>query len=214
MAAAEELFDIYDDNMNFLGVKPRSQVHRDGDWHRSFHCWVFYREASGDDYMLMQRRAPDKDIFPNYFDISVGGHLSAGETLEQAAREIDEELGLHVAFSDLIPVGLRIAAGKPSPDTTDREFNHIFFLIHEQPLDQYAPNDEVSGLAVIRIDDALALCAGETDTLSARYARYDPYREEILTLGVTDFVPDRDYYWYRALIAARRCLNGEKYLIV
>ncbi len=214
MAVTEELFDIYDDNMNFLGVKPRSQVHRDGDWHRSFHCWVIYRDVSGEDYMLVQRRAPDKDTYPDYFDLSVGGHLSAGETLEQAVREIDEELGLHVEFSDLIPVGLRVAASKPSAETTDREFNHIFFLVHEQPLEQYAPNDEVSGIAVIRIRDALALCAGEIETISARYARFDPYREETLTLGMADFVPVRDHYWYRALIAAQRCLNGEKYLIV
>src|SRR5690606_22698009 len=75
VAVTAELFDIYDDNMNFLGVKPRSQVHRDGDWHRSFHCWVIYRDASGEDYMLVQRRAPDTDTYPDYFDLSVGGHL-------------------------------------------------------------------------------------------------------------------------------------------
>jgi isopentenyldiphosphate isomerase len=210
----EELFDIYDDNMNFLGVKSRSRVHRDGDWHRSFHCWVIYRHGSGEDYIMIQRRAPDKDTYPNYLDLSVGGHLSAGETLEQAVREIDEELGLHVDFSDLIPVGLRVTASKPSPETTDREFNHIFFLVHEQPLENYAPNEEVSGLAIFRIDDGLALFAGETDTITVQYAHYRPFSQETLSLTLKDFVPVRDHYWYRALVAAKRCLNGEKYLIV
>jgi isopentenyldiphosphate isomerase len=214
MMQTEELFDIYDDNMNFLGVKPRSQVHRDGDWHRSFHCWVIYRDASGVDYMLVQRRAPDKDTYPNYLDVSVGGHLSAGESLEHAVRETEEELGLHVDFADLISVGLRVTASKPSPEITDREFNHIFFLIHEQPLEAYSPNEEVTGLATFRIDDGLALFSGEVETITAQYAHYRPYSEEILTLTLKDFVPVRDHYWYRALVGAKRCLNGEKYLIV
>jgi isopentenyldiphosphate isomerase len=210
----EEQFDIYDDNMVFLGVKPRSQVHRDGDWHRSFHCWVIYRDASGEDWMLMQRRAPDKDTYPNDLDVSVGGHLSAGESLEQAVRETEEELGLKVDFNDLIPVGLRVIASKPSPETTDREFNHVFLLVHEQPLESYSPNDEVSGLVVFKIDDGLALCAGEIESIEGTYAYYHPFRSEPITLRMTDFVPTQDQYLFRALVGAKRCLNGEKYLIV
>lgn len=210
----EERFDIYDDNMTFLGIKPRSQVHRDGDWHRSFHCWVIYRDTGGVDWVLMQRRAPDKDTYPNYLDVSVGGHLSAGESLENVVRETEEELGLHVEFGDLIPVGLRVTASRPSSETIDREFNHLYFLTHEQPLDSYAPNDEISGLVVFKIDDGLALCAGEVETIEGMYARYHPFETERITLRMTDFVPTQDHYLYRALVTAKRCLNGEKYLII
>lgn len=210
----EELFDIYDDNMQHLGVKPRSQVHHDGDWHRSFHCWIIYRDDEGWDRMLMQRRAPDKDTYPNFLDVSVGGHLSAGESLEQAGREIEEELGLVADFRKLVPVGLRITASKPSTETIDREFNHLFFLVHEQPLESYSPNDEVSGLVTFRIDDGLALCAGEFEAIDGFYARYHPFEAAPLLLRLTDFVPTLDHYLYRVLVTARRCLNGEKYLIV
>ncbi|MBC8171514.1 MAG: NUDIX domain-containing protein, partial [Anaerolineae bacterium] len=141
MTIVEELFDIYDDNLVKIGVKPRSQVHRDGDWHRSFHCWVIYRDAAGKDWILLQKRATDKDTYPDLFDISCAGHYSAGENLATTAlRELDEELGLKIAFEDLIHIGLRIATKKPSPDMIDREISDVFLLINDQLLTTYQTN--------------------------------------------------------------------------
>ncbi|MEL6309262.1 MAG: isopentenyl-diphosphate delta-isomerase, partial [Chloroflexota bacterium] len=59
-----EMFDIYDDAMRHIGTKPRADVHRDGDWHRTFHCWVIYRGDDGQDWVVIQKRVPDKDIYP------------------------------------------------------------------------------------------------------------------------------------------------------
>ena len=43
--------------------------------------------------MFVQRRSPTRRVLPGIWDI-VGGHLEAGESLEQAlAREIEEETG-------------------------------------------------------------------------------------------------------------------------
>ncbi len=33
---ADELIDIYDENMNFLGTAPKSQAHKEGLWHMIF----------------------------------------------------------------------------------------------------------------------------------------------------------------------------------
>ena len=93
-----ELLDIFDENLRHLGVKERTAVHRDGDWHRVFHCWVIYRDAAGCDFMVLQKRGPDKDIFPNALDVSVGGHYEAGESMAEGVREVREELGIEVAF--------------------------------------------------------------------------------------------------------------------
>ena len=42
----------------------------------------------------MQKRSAAKDTFPGLWDISVAGHISAGETpLDGALREIKEEIG-------------------------------------------------------------------------------------------------------------------------
>lgn len=59
---SEEHFDVIRENDGkLLGYsKRRSQVHRDGDWHRSTHIWVFSQKGE----VLVQLRAPGKDTFP------------------------------------------------------------------------------------------------------------------------------------------------------
>lgn len=54
----KEYFDILDDNGNKTGkIKLRSEVHRDGDWHKAVHIWIL--NQSGD--ILLQRRSATKD---------------------------------------------------------------------------------------------------------------------------------------------------------
>ncbi len=213
--SGEERFDIYDDNLVKIGIKPRSQVHRDGDWHRSFHGWVIYRDAAGVDWMLLQKRAPDKDLYPNLFDISCAGHYSTGEDLATTARrELQEELGLTVAYTDLIPVGLRVSTKAPEPGKIDREINDVFLLVHPAPLTAYQPNEELSGLALIQIADGLALCAGERESIPAVYLMRGGVEPVTVAFRLADFVPSPDAYLYRVLVTAQRCLNGERHLVV
>eukprot|EP00747_Dinoflagellata_sp_TGD_P182511 gnl/TRDRNA2_/TRDRNA2_36788_c0_seq1.p1 gnl/TRDRNA2_/TRDRNA2_36788_c0~~gnl/TRDRNA2_/TRDRNA2_36788_c0_seq1.p1 ORF type:complete len:189 (-),score=34.22 gnl/TRDRNA2_/TRDRNA2_36788_c0_seq1:17-583(-) len=86
--------------------KARSEVHRDGDWHRSIHVWVVVPGTAGADTqeveLLMQKRAQTKDTHPGLWDVSVAGHIDAGdEPLATAVREAEEELGLRVAPEQL-----------------------------------------------------------------------------------------------------------------
>ena len=54
-----------------------SEVHRDGDYHRAVHVWI-YSESTGE--LLLQRRADCKDSWPGKWDISSAGHISAGDS--------------------------------------------------------------------------------------------------------------------------------------
>ena len=77
----DELFDVCDTLGRPLGLrKCRADVHRDGDWHRSIHCWVAGQYADGTPYVVFQRRAENKDTSPGKLDATVGGHLAAGES--------------------------------------------------------------------------------------------------------------------------------------
>ncbi|CAI9302015.1 unnamed protein product [Lactuca saligna] len=67
--------------------KPRSVVHKDEDYHRGVHVWIF---AESTQELLLQKRA-----WPGLWDISSANHVSAGSTsLVTARRGLLEELGL------------------------------------------------------------------------------------------------------------------------
>jgi isopentenyl-diphosphate Delta-isomerase len=71
----------------------RGVAHSQGIWHRTVHVWV--RNRSGE--LLFQRRSLDKETFPDFWDISAAGHLSAGDVIRDAAvREMYEELGVSI----------------------------------------------------------------------------------------------------------------------
>ena len=54
--------------------------------------------------MLIQQRQPFKTTWPGLWDLSIGGHIEAGETSEDSAeRELFEELGIKRDFSNERP---------------------------------------------------------------------------------------------------------------
>lgn len=96
----EEMLDIIDPSTgDVIGQAPRTKCHGDNTlWHRAVHVLVFHPET-GD--ILLQKRSKTKRIQPGKWDASVGGHISAGETIAEALlRETEEEIGLHCKTSD------------------------------------------------------------------------------------------------------------------
>ena len=88
----EEWFPLVDEEGRVLGRVTRRQAHGDPSLlHPVVHCLIL--DAAG--RLLLQLRSRNKDIQPGRWDTSVGGHVSEGETPEQAVlREIREELGV------------------------------------------------------------------------------------------------------------------------
>ena len=83
-------------------TKPKADVHRDGDWHLASHVWL----VTPDHRVLLQRRSPAKENWPDLWDISVAGHVSAGESaIDAAIREAREELGLSLHARELTHLG-------------------------------------------------------------------------------------------------------------
>ncbi|KAH1048831.1 hypothetical protein J1N35_039615 [Gossypium stocksii] len=88
-----EYLDVLTKTGKKTGVsKPRGDVHRDGDYHKAVHVWIF---AESTQELLLQKRADCKDSWPGLWDISSAGHISAGDSsLITAQRELQEELGV------------------------------------------------------------------------------------------------------------------------
>ena len=87
----EEIFDVVDINDQVIGQAARAEVHAQGLLHRAANIFVFNSRGE----LLLQKRTATKDEFPCCYTSSASGHLSAGETYDEAApREMEEELGL------------------------------------------------------------------------------------------------------------------------
>ncbi len=73
-------------------IVSKQEAHKKGIWHGAIHIWIISKDYKK---ILLQKRCPLKNLFPNMWDISVGGHVSSGEeALVSAHRELEEELGL------------------------------------------------------------------------------------------------------------------------
>jgi isopentenyldiphosphate isomerase len=157
-----ELFDLVDATGAPLGrTKPRAAVHRDGDWHRAIHVWVIHT-APPIARVILQRRSLAKDTWPGRVDVSVGGHLGAGETPADALREAREEIGLTLTPADVHLLGRSALARTLPGGVRDREILDVFVARVDAPLKTLMPNPaEVAELLSVSLDDALALWSGE-----------------------------------------------------
>ncbi|QCD79253.1 dipeptidyl-peptidase III [Vigna unguiculata] len=151
--------------------RPRGDVHRDGDYHRAVHVWLF---AERTQELLLQRRASCKDSWPDLWDISSAGHISAGDSsLITARRELEEELGVILpkdAF-ELIFISLQhsvINDGK----YINNEFNDVYLVttLDPIPLEAFALQEsEVSAVKYISYEEYKRLLAKE----DSDYVPYD-----------------------------------------
>jgi NUDIX domain len=120
---------------------------------------------------VLQQRSAHKDTFPSRWDAAAAGHWRFGESPEQAAREIDEELGLAVAFDRLRWIGRERAARSFANGLIDREFHQVYALDWDAPLVTYRPDpSEVSALAAVPARGLLELVGGRREALPASEA--------------------------------------------
>ncbi|MCI8277103.1 MAG: NUDIX domain-containing protein [Clostridia bacterium] len=133
----EELLDVLDDNGIKTGViLPRSEVHKKGLWHRIIVVAIINEKNE----ILIQQRSHNKDKNPDMWDISVTGHLSAGQdSLTAATREISEEvsvsLGYSVEVKDFRFMFSFRKEEKVSNNHLDRQY-YDFFILRQEGLNE------------------------------------------------------------------------------
>lgn len=155
----DELVDILDADGRPTGqTKRRAEVHRDGDWHRSVHIWVWGIDDDGP-FLLLNQRSRAKDVGPGALDPTVGGHLGAGETVQDAFREVEEEIGITLEPKAIVYLWCRQRdSASWFPGIRDRELQEVHIARDDRPLRGYHPNTaELEGLVKLPLAEALAL---------------------------------------------------------
>jgi isopentenyldiphosphate isomerase len=210
-----EFFDVLDCTGRKTGKTiPRDEAHRTGAWHGAFHCLIIYARG-GRNCALFQLRSAQKLIASGKFDVSVGGHYTAGENAEVAGpREIKEELGLDVNFDDLLPLGRRVFVYCFSPGVTEYEFQDVFLLPAASELKGMALQaDEVAAVLEMDVDTGIKLFSGELRSAEGRLLKNGNAAERA-RVSAADFVPCLDSYYLKLLLLAQRYFNGERRFLV
>ena len=98
-----EYWDIYDKYRNKTGrraLRGSGEKLKDGEYRIVVFICVFNSLGQ----MLIQQRAADKDGSPNKWDFTAAGSLTAGEESGLgASRELLEEVGIDIDFTDKLP---------------------------------------------------------------------------------------------------------------
>jgi isopentenyl-diphosphate delta-isomerase len=141
----DELIDILTPDGEPTGKTAlKSEAHKNGWFHATVHIWLF----TSDEKILLQKRALTKKVFPGIWDISVAGHIGAGEKIiEGAKREVFEEIGLQLKEKDFTKIGTRIHQVKHKNGIQDNEHHHVFIVELKVPISSLTmQEEEVAGL--------------------------------------------------------------------
>lgn len=146
---ADELIDILNDDLTILKTCLKSKAHKYGYLHASVHIW-FYTDIGE---ILFQKRSYNKIAFPSLWDVSVAGHISAGEdAITSALREVNEEIGLSISKSDIKKIGRFKETNQHRKDFIDNEIHLIYIGRISTPINQLKiQEEELSAIKLIPI---------------------------------------------------------------
>jgi isopentenyldiphosphate isomerase len=142
-------FDMFQDKPASAGqTKTRHLVHRDQDWHRSVHVWIVDKQRK---LVVMQKRSPQKDTYPNRWDISSAGHIEyGGDSKDTAIREVAEELGIQCSTDELL-VGFTCPA-QQAPHGCNC-YEDVYFVARDKENCHFAIGEaEVTDVKWVEID--------------------------------------------------------------
>ncbi|MCR8660006.1 NUDIX hydrolase [Paenibacillus endoradicis] len=200
----DEWFDIYDEQLRSLGRATRGEAHANGYWHRTFHCWI-YEKHDDEIYIIFQQRQAEKDTNPLCYDITVAGHLTAGEQLQDAIREIAEEVGLLVQFEDLhhiMQVKEEAVGEVRGKRYIDREISDVYALQCPRPLPNWQLQvEEVLAVYEAPLNQLRRLFLGQIEQLEvsgyipSQASQLSSLQSHTTVITKDQFVPRQDQYY-------------------
>lgn len=121
----EEFFDVLNEKGNFTGkTESREKCHKEGLWHKAVVVFII----NSKNQVLLQRRSPNKRMWPNIWDVTAGGHVLAGEFgFEAIIREAKEELGIELNKNEMTFLGSSISTNNKA-DIINKHFNEYYIV--------------------------------------------------------------------------------------
>lgn len=212
-----EFFEILDEKGNKTGkIKLRDLVHKDGDWHGSFHLHIYTYE-NGIPFLLLQKRQHDKDIHPSKLDVVAAGHYALGETFQDGVREVHEEIGLEVDSSKLLLIGKRKEYDlQPELDIKNLELQDICIYFSDLPLQDYKLQiSELAGIVKVNLFDFIDLLMKKkqkcTEVEARMFDSNGDLNNQLIDIEYNDIWPALfDHYYLKIALFVRMLYEGKK----
>lgn len=150
-----EIIDICDHEGHLTGESmARSEVHKQERWHRIAIVWIIDNQGR----LLLQQRAEHLGCFPGVWDVSVDGHVAAGdEPTPTALREMKEELGITAGTGDLVFADTVTDRYEMAYGRTHCEYDFVFICRRDIPVEELRlQTAEVSSAKWVRYDELAA----------------------------------------------------------
>lgn len=140
----EEKFPLVDKDGNVTGEATRNECHSlTFLLHPVIHCIITNSKGQ----WLLQKRSMDKDVQPGKWDTSVGGHVQAGESIEDALkREVMEEVGI-----DILSHECKFLHEYIMRSDVEEEYVYSFFLVKDSGF--VKQDSEIDELTFFDIDE-------------------------------------------------------------
>ena len=124
----EEYFDVLNEKGEYTGkIETREKCHREGLWHKAVVVFII----NSKNQVLLQKRSPNKKMWPNMWDITSGGHVLTGEFgFQVAIRECKEELGIELNKNDITFIGSTTSTNIKG-DIINNHFNEYYIANKE-----------------------------------------------------------------------------------
>jgi isopentenyl-diphosphate Delta-isomerase len=150
---------IVNENDQPIGGATREETWTKGLYHQTIH--IIITDEAGN--ILLQKRSPQKNLYPNRWTNAVSGHVDEGETYEMSAsRELSEEIGISTPLKYLG----KFVFHHQGDGKIINQFNGVFRgeISHDTPL-VLAP-EEVSETRWFTHDELASKIAGTPDNLT------------------------------------------------
>ena len=172
-----EMLDFYDKDMKFIGVESRENVHKNGLWHKTVHCWLYDKNGN----IYFQIRTDTGTLYT-----PASGHIQSGESIEDALkREIMEEVGMPIDITkkELLAVDVwTMHSEKNGIKKQDNVFANVYMCRIDDPTPKFHCDEaEVSGVVRVNAADTLNLFLGKCDTVNGTLFTNDGVHEIVIT---------------------------------
>ena len=160
----EYLYVVDDKNQPLKKKKLRSQVHKDGDWHRTAQFFVLNKKNE----VLMNLRSKIKSHYPSLWSPCNGGHINYGEEYDSGAvREFNEEFSFKIKKNNLFSLGIyKLETKEKKINLINREFIgvYVYFTDKKESEIKFDKN-EISKVKFVNIKKLKNLINGKDRTM-------------------------------------------------